>query len=77
MTMAVTMMDIVTVMIAIVLCFLLTELAKWYVANYCQDNPEIIWIWLDDEPGIDGGHRVKNDNEEKQSRLELSPNPCA
>ena len=57
----------ITVAIAAVLCAFVYRVSKWYVDNYCQDNPEIIWIWLDDdEPDsghtieITGGHRIES-----------------
>lgn len=76
--MAITMIDIMVVMIAYTICFMLTELCKWHVRVHCQDNPEIIWIWLDDDDEIQGGHRVKNeiDITEKRMSLGMAPVPC-
>ena len=48
----------ISVGIAAVICTFICRLSKWYVENYCQDNPEIIWIWLDDDVPS-GGHRIK------------------
>lgn len=73
--MAVTIVDIITVLIAYVICFIVAEQTRRYVETYCQDNPEIIWIWLDDDDGPQGGHRVKNEREERQGGLKLSPVP--
>ena len=74
--MAVTMTDVMIVMIAFTICFMIAELAKRYVHMHCQDNPEIIWIWLDDDEEPQGGCRVKNDRNEKRTITGLHPAPC-
>jgi hypothetical protein len=43
-----------TLVLAAVICAIIYHLSKWYVDNYCQDNPEIIWIWLDDDSTVSG-----------------------
>lgn len=48
----------ITLAIAAVICTFIYRLSKWYVDNYCQDNPEIIWIWLDDDDTVKG-HPVR------------------
>ena len=74
--MAVTMTDVMVVMIAFTICFVIAELAKHYVRMHCQDNPEIVWIWLDEDNEPQGGCRVKNDRAEKQICMRQSPVPC-
>ncbi len=75
--MAVTMIDIMVVMIAFTICLVLAELAKRHVIMHCQDNPEIIWIWLDEDDGPHGGCRVKNEEAEMRIHLRCIPQPCA
>ena len=48
----------ITLAIAAVICASICRLSKWYVNNYCQDNPETTWIWLDDED-TESGHPVR------------------
>lgn len=57
--MAVSIFDICTVLIAFIICFIIAAYAKNYVLRNCMDNPEIIWIWLDDDDSQSGGIRVK------------------
>lgn len=57
--MTVSVIDIFTVIAAFVICFIIAECAKNYVRNNCMNNPEIIWIWLDDDDNQNGGIRVK------------------
>lgn len=74
--MAVTMIDVMVVMIAFTICFVIAELFKAHVRKHCENNPEIIWIWLDDDDEPQGGHRVKSDRTEKRLSLNLGPVPC-
>ena len=74
-SMAITTTDIILVMTAFVICFFIAELAKWYVRKNCQDNPEIIWIWLEEDDEPQGGCKVKNDKPGAQIRLGVSPVP--
>jgi len=46
---------IVTLIAAYALCFFFCALAKKYTDKYCKDNPETVWIWLDDEEIPAGG----------------------
>lgn len=74
-SMAITMTDIVMVMTAFVICFVIAEIAKWYVRANCMDNPEITWIWLDEEDEPQGGCKVKSDKEERQVSLSVGLSP--
>ncbi len=73
--MAVTMTDVMVVMIAFAICFMIAELAKRHVRMHCQDNPEIIWIWLDDDEEPHGGCKVKNDRNGKRITVSLHHAP--
>lgn len=74
--MAVTMIDIMVVMIAFTICLAMAEAMKQYVRKNCANNPDIIWIWLDDDDEPQGGHRVKSDRAEKRISLSITPSPC-
>ncbi len=64
----------ITLASAAVICTFIYRFSKWYVDNYCQDNPEIIWIWLDDD-STDSGHpvQIKTKPGIKTVRYSLSP----
>lgn len=72
--MAVTITDIIVVMIAFTICLMIAALAKRHVRMHCQDNPEIVWIWLDDDEP-QGGYRVKTDRSVWQTGFAMSPVP--
>lgn len=69
------MTDVITVMIAYALCFALAKIVKLYVQTYCMDNPEIFWIWLDDDITPDGGHRIEVDKTVYEEPFEFNPCP--
>lgn len=68
------MLTSLTLALAAVICTAIYHVSKWYVDHYCQDNPEIIWIWLDDEE-IPSGHpvRIKTKLGVRTGRYSLSP----
>lgn len=68
------MITSLTLALAAVICAVIYHLSKWYVDNYCQDNPEIIWIWLDDDSTVSGHPiKVKTKSGIKATRYSLSP----
>lgn len=60
-----------TVAAAAVICYVIYLISKWHVDNHCQDNPEIIWIWLDDD-APQKGHPVKTRHDISVRRYSLS-----
>lgn len=60
-----------TVAAATVICCVLYLISKWYVDNYCQDNPETVWIWLDDDDP-QSGHPIKTRRDITVKRYSLS-----
>ena len=60
----------ISIAIAAVICFSIYRLGKWYVENYCQDNPTTVWIWLDDD-AQDSGRPVKDEDRQKNASIHL------
>lgn len=65
------MAEIITLITAALICMAITVFCRWYVKEYCADNPEIIWIWLDDEDD----HTGLKEKEEHSIRI-FGPAAC-